>query len=179
MGSTTLGVLQRTAVPVLAIPWAGDTPGPTVSPSWPGARIVAPIELHGDSARDIDTAVAVAEWFGASLLLLHVVEQIAAPAWLTGDLSGHDRIRIAQAAEQIDALGETARRRVKTETRVVCGKVADEVAALAATERIHLMITTLRERRGWFGARRGSVSYHVLSHAVAPVLASPERWRPR
>jgi hypothetical protein len=40
-------------------------------------------------------------------------------------------------------------------------------------------MTALRDRRGWFGARRGAVSNHVLSHAVTPVLAIPQKWRLR
>jgi nucleotide-binding universal stress UspA family protein len=179
MGSTTLGVLQRATVPVLAVPSADATAGTIVSPSWPGDRILAPIELDVDSGGDVDVAVGIAEWFDASLVLLHVVDEIAAPAWIKGDVSGHDRIRIAQATARIDEWAAHARRRVKAETRVVCGKVAEEVAALAATERVHLVATALRERHAWFGARRGSVSYEVLSHAVAPVLACPPRWRPR
>jgi len=179
MGSTTLGVLQRTTVPVLAVPHPDDAPGATVPRSWPGDRIPAPIELDAVSRRDVDVAVRVAEWFDASLLLLHVVKEIAAPAWIKGDLSGHDRIRIAQAAERIDALAETARRRVETETRVVCGNVPEEIAAFAASQRVHLLITALRGRRGWFGPQQGSVSYQVLSHAVAPVLACPQQWRVR
>jgi nucleotide-binding universal stress UspA family protein len=61
---------------------------------------------------------------------------------------------------------------------VSCGRIADEIAALVAAEHIELLITALRDRRGWFGARRGSVSYHVLSHAVSPVLAYPRQWPP-
>jgi nucleotide-binding universal stress UspA family protein len=179
MGSTTLGVLQNATVPVLAVQSADGASATTVSRVWPGDRVVAAIELDRDSDHDVETAAGIAEWFDASLLLLHVVGEITAPAWIGGDLSGHDRIRIARATEQIDMLAEIARRRVKTETRVVCGHVAEEVAALAATEHVHLLITALRDRRGWFGARRGSVSYDVLSHAVAPVLAIPPRWRPR
>jgi hypothetical protein len=41
------------------------------------------------------------------------------------------------------------------------------------------VITALRDRRGWFGARRGSISYHVLVHAITPVLALPPNWRCR
>lgn len=179
MGSTTLGVLQRTAVPVLAVPWTDDGP-PTVDlPAWPGERIVAPIELGAEARRDVEAAAAVVQWLGASLLLLHVMKQISAPAWLEGDLTAYERIRIAFASRRIDGLAAVARRRVETETRVVCGRTADEIAALAATERIHLLITTLREGRGWLGARQGSVSYDVLSHAIAPVLACPLQWRPR
>jgi nucleotide-binding universal stress UspA family protein len=113
------------------------------------------------------------------LLLLHVIGNISAPSWVKGDLNAHQRIRIARAERQIDALAAAARGRVKTDARVTCGRVSDEIAALAAAERIDLVITALSDRHGWFGSRRGSVSYHVLSHAVTPVLAYPPRWRPR
>ncbi|HEV8348550.1 MAG TPA: universal stress protein [Vicinamibacterales bacterium] len=179
MGSTTLSVLQRTTIPVLAVPRADRMPAATVSQSWPGQRIVAAIELDAEAGRDADIAARIAQWFGSSLLLLHVVGEISAPAWMRGDLSAHDRIRVAQTQQEIDVLAAAVRRLVETDARVVCGRIADEIAAFAAAERTGLMMTALRDRRAWFGARRGSVSYHVLSHAVTPVLAYPPRWRPR
>ena len=179
MGSTTLSVLQRTTTPVLAVPRPDQSPSHAISRSWPGQRIVVALDFDADPSRDVDIAARIAQWFDSSLLLLHVVSDITAPNWVKGDLSAHQRIRVAQAQQQIDALAAGARRRVKTDTRVICGRVSDEIAALVATERIELVVTTLRDRHGWFGSRRGSVSYHVLSHAVTPVLACPPRWRPR
>jgi nucleotide-binding universal stress UspA family protein len=179
MGSTTLSVLQRTTIPVLAVPWTADASNAGPSPSWPGERIAAALEL-GDSAAgaDVEVAARLAKWFGSSLLLLHVVGDIAAPEWLGGDLSAAERIRVAHAQQQVDALATRALRTVRTEGRVSCGRIADEIAALVEAEHIELLITALRDRRGWFGARRGSVSYHVLSHAVSPVLAYPRQWPP-
>jgi nucleotide-binding universal stress UspA family protein len=179
MGSTTLSILQRTTTPVLAVPRLGRSSSSAVLPSWPGERIVAALDLDADPSGEVDVAASIAQWFGSSLLLLHVVSEIEAPAWIKGDLSPHDRIRLAHAQQQIDALAGRAGRTVKTDTRVICGRVSDEIAALSATERTELVITALRDRHGWFGSRRGSVSYHVLSHAVTPVLAYPPRWRPR
>jgi universal stress protein A len=179
MGSTTLSVLQRTTIPVLAVPWADGARNPGPSPSWPGERIAAALELGGSAAgADVDVAARIAKWFGSSLLLLHVVGDIAAPEWLGGDLSAADGIRVAHAQQQVNALATRALRTVRAEGRVSCGRVADEIAALVAAEHIELLITALRDRRGWFGARRGSVSYHVLSHAVSPVLAYPRQWPP-
>jgi universal stress protein A len=157
LGSTTMSVLQRTGVPVLAVPRRSEQ-GP--APSWPGSRILAPVELDDAAPRE-------------------VVPGITAPHWLRGDLSAHDRIRIAEAQRRIDALAAVAGRHVRTDARVLCGAIADEIAAVAAGEGIDLLVTALRDRRGWFGAKRGSVSYHVLSYAVAPVLAYPQQWRPR
>lgn len=178
MGSTTLSVLQRTTIPVLAIPVGSDDAVPDLS-SWPDGRIVAAVELDRRSRTDVETGARIAQWFGSSLLIAHVIEGIDAPSWLKGTLSGHDRIRLAQSKRVLDALAVIARRRIETDTRVACGRPADEIAVLAAAESAGLLITALRDRRGWFGARRGAVSYHVLSHAVVPVLAWPPQWRPR
>jgi universal stress protein A len=179
VGSTTLGVLQRATVPVLAVPSASPDLALGPSPSWPGGRVLAALELDGDPIKDVDIAAHIAEWFGASLLLVHVVGDIAAPAWLKGDMSAHDRIRVATARQQLERLAARSQKHAETAVRVVCGRVADEIAAVAATERAELLIAALRDRRGWFGARRGSISYHVLSHAVTPVLAYPTEWRLR
>jgi len=179
MGSTTLGLLQRSTVPVLAVPRGDASSESRPSASWPGGRVMAPIELGALSGREAETAAHLTRWFGASLLLVHAIEEIGAPAWLRSDMSAHDRIRIAQAQRQLEALAANANRFVSSESRVITGHVAEELAALAASERIGLVITALRDRRGWFGARRGSVSYRVLSFAVSPVLAYPPQWRLR
>jgi nucleotide-binding universal stress UspA family protein len=140
---------------------------------------LAALELDSSTGQEVDVAAHIANWFGSSLLLFHVISEIAAPAWLRADLSAHDRIRVARAQQQLGMLIKRSQKHVTTDARVVCGRVADEVVAVAATERAGLLITALRDRRGWFGTKRGSISYHVLTHATAPVLAYPSNWRPR
>ena len=179
MGSTTLSVLQQTTVPVLAVPHAGEHLVTSPSPSWPGEWIVAALELDGRTAIDVDVAAHIAKWFGSSLLLVHVVSEITAPAWLKADLDAHDGSRVASAQQQLNVLVKRRDTHGAIDARVVCGRVAEEIAAVAAAERSGLLITALRDRRGGFGARRGSISYHVLTHANAPVLAYPPHWRPR
>jgi nucleotide-binding universal stress UspA family protein len=179
VGSTTLRLLQRSAIPVLAVPRAGEHLVTSPSASWPGERIVAALELDGSTAQEVDVAAHIAQWLGSSLLLIHVVSAVAAPAWFQADLSAHDRILVARAQRRLEALTRRGQKHVTTQARVVWGRVADEVAAVAAAERTGLLITALRDRRGWFGAKRGSISYHVLTHATAPVLAYPPQWRPR
>lgn len=178
LGSTTLGILQHTTVPVLAVPrrtaFNGDVPA-----EWPGATIIAALDLAASARQDVEVAAHIARSFGASLLLVHALERVATPGWLGADLSAHDRIRAGEARRLLDELCVIARRQVPAEARVVEGLAADEIAALVAERRIQLLITALRGRHSWFGSRRGSVSYHVLSHAVAPVLAYPSQWRPR
>ncbi|MCC7415542.1 MAG: universal stress protein [Acidobacteria bacterium] len=178
LGSTALRILQQAAVPVLVVPPAG-TPGEGIAASWPGAEIVAAIELDADGSREVRHAARIAEWFGASLLLLNVVEPLPVPRWLKGDLAALERRRLALARRQIDRLADLVRNRMATTTHVMQGRIADQIAAFASLERAGLIVTALRDRAGWFGTARGSISYHVLSRAAVPVLAYPPRWRPR
>ena len=175
LGSTTHAVLQNTKIPVLAVPRGQHAP----SASWPGGKIVAAIELDPDAPKEVDIAAGVADWFGASLVLLHVVSALATPLWFEADLSVLESTRLKQAQSRLDKLAIAARRRVSTETRVIQGKIADEIAAFVSKSDAGLLVTGLADQTGWFGSRRGSISYHVLSHATVPVLAHPPRWRQR
>src|SRR5262249_4765398 len=160
LGSTTLAVLQQTALPVLAVPdRMADSAPPTDQTRMSCHPLLAPIALHDTSRREVDNAARVAEWLGTSLLLVHVVNRIAAPDWLKGDLSADERTRAAKAQQMLNRLAGAVADRVPTEARVVCGSPADEIAAVAAAERPALLITPPHDRRGWFGARRGSLSY--------------------
>jgi nucleotide-binding universal stress UspA family protein len=125
---------------------------------------------------DVNAAARLAEWLDSSLLLVHVIAAFPAPAWLRRDSSARLRILVARTERRLHELAAAAPRAVRAEGRVVCGRIAEEIAAIGAAERIQLVTTALRDRRGWFGARRGSVSYSLLSHAVAPVLAYPPEW---
>ena len=59
------------------------------------------------------------------------------------------------------------------QTRVLIGDTTREIARVAAAERAGLVITTLRKPRDWFGPRRGSISYDVLTQVTTPVLGLP------
>lgn len=175
MGSTTLSVLQRTTVPVLAVPPAA---GRSRTPrSWPCGPVVAAIELDRQAPDEIEVSAQVARWFGRPLLLLHVVKELAAPAWLRRTVTL--QTGVAEAKSDLENLARFSRPLVRTDARVVVGHPAREIAAAAQAAGSELLITRLRDRREWFGAPRGSVSYHVLCHATVPVLACPRQWRPR
>jgi len=177
MGSTTLSVLERTRVPVLAVPSSAGRSRSKRS-GWPHGPVVAAIELDQQAPEEIAVSAEVARWFGRPLVLVHVVKEFATPSWLRGSLAVRRR-RLALAKDDLENLARFARPLVETHTLVVVGHPATKIAAAASAAKSELLITRLRDRREWFGARRGSVSYHVLSHAAVPVLACPPRWRPR
>jgi nucleotide-binding universal stress UspA family protein len=178
IGSTTERLFRLTPVPLLAVPppqAVGGAREPV--PSWPGPAIMAPVDLRDDSESDVRDAAGIARAFGTSLVLVHVVPQVTPPPWYRADLSAHWRMRVAKAQRRLESLAEAVRTGVPVETRVVSGNPADEIAALAAEERIGGVVMHLRKGPGLFGSRAGSIAYHVLRHAVTPVLVMPDRAR--
>jgi nucleotide-binding universal stress UspA family protein len=177
-GSTTLGVLQQTTVPVLVVPWPPDGSPDGVPASWPGERIVAAIDLSSDAEDAVEAAAGIAKWFGAELLLIHAVSPAAAPEWFRAELGIGQKARIEEARRVLSGRA-AAVKGVRTAATVVEGHPADAIVASATTARAGLIITTLHNRRGWFGSKRGAISYELVARAVAPVLALPPSRRPR
>jgi hypothetical protein len=80
MGSTTLGILQATAVPVLAVPSVAKKAAACApSPSRPGRPIVAALELNGSSDENVDIAAHIARWFGRGSVSYHVLTEALTP----------------------------------------------------------------------------------------------------
>lgn len=179
LGSTTSEVLRRAKVPVLAVPPADAWPdrrGPLPA-SWPGRTVVAAIELGAAATRDVRQAAEVARWFGASLVLLHVVPIPATPPWFSGDLDAQLRVRCDNAEAALNRL-RAELTEVRSTVVVRVGHPPDEIAAVAAERKAGLIVMALRGRGGLFGESPGSITYQVLCHGVAPVLAMPDSRRP-
>ncbi len=176
LGSTTERLLRLTPVPMLVVPpylseaVAGSAPGK----GWPGPTIMVPVDLVRESAADLKAAGAVARAWHTDLLAVHVVPQRTVPAWYRTDLTAHARLDMEKARQQLDALAAGIDG-VKLEVRVLAGSPADELAAVAAEERVSLVMMHLRKGPGLFGARAGTLTYHVLRQTTTPVLAVPER----
>jgi nucleotide-binding universal stress UspA family protein len=144
--------------------------------AWRGFRsILCPVDFSDHSRLALRYAAALAARGRAALTVLHV----------------DDPLLVAAAAVVLRARGDAERAALLAEwfgsplvpVHVARGRsgnaAAHDLAAIAKARRASLIVTTLRDRRGWFGARRGSISYHVLTHAVVPVLACPASWQPR
>jgi nucleotide-binding universal stress UspA family protein len=177
IGSTTLNLLRRTPLPVLAVPSGSRSADAVVPRAWPGPRIVAAVALDRRARHELGIATTLAGWFDTPLLVLHVVATSAAPVWLRGHARKDEPTRIGRAKRRLDRLISRSGCLVGLPSRVASGRPAHVIAAAAG--RSGLVLTALKDRRGWYGGRRGSTSYEILSHAVAPVLAYPPRWRPR
>jgi nucleotide-binding universal stress UspA family protein len=176
-GSTTSEVLKRASVPVLVVP-ERDRATRRAERSWPRGRIVVPVRLDGRVPADIKTASCVAEWFGCPLLLVHAVHTSVAPTWLRRRLASGDTQKLGRMRRRLADLARSIHH-VPSAGHVLEGQPADVVAAIVKRERTPLLLMTLRDRRYWFDAGRGSIAYRIFSQVKVPVLACPPRWTPR
>jgi nucleotide-binding universal stress UspA family protein len=174
LGSTVQKVLAQAAVPVLAVP-TGESAGAQTAPpaAWPGTRLIVPLDLEGNPAAEAQRAAAVARAFGAGVLLVHVVRPVRAPYWLGDRGDTQNQVHASAANTAIDRVKTSIARHVNATCVIAIGDPAAEIAALAERESPNLVVMTLRDQRGFFGARQGSVAYSVLTQARVAVLALP------
>jgi nucleotide-binding universal stress UspA family protein len=171
LGSTTHRILRRSALPVLATPpVSGRARGP--AKGWPGKIVIAPVDVGIRDHADALAAAAVARELGTQLELVHVVEPISSPPWLEVDADRRNLQRQSRAIARLTQLQDELKG-VVTAVRVEFGGPADEIAKIASSKHVGLVVMTRRRGQGLFGPRQGSISYQVLCKANTPVLALP------
>jgi nucleotide-binding universal stress UspA family protein len=171
LGSTTHRLLRRSPLPILATPpVTGRSRGP--GKDWPGQMILATIDLGARDRADALAAAVVARELGTQLELVHIVEPITNPPWLEVDADRRNLQRQRRAIVRLTQLQDELRG-VATAVRVETGKPAAEIAAVASSKHVALVVMTRRRGQGLFGPRQGSISYEVLRKANTPVLALP------
>ena len=170
-GSTTEAVLRKAEIPVLAIPpRTGGAGAGSMPRAWPGARTIVPVSLDEHTDDDVAHAAAVARGLATRIVLVHVVTETRVPAFYQPDVETSQRIAVAQARERLDGI-KASMSDVVVAARVSVGDPAHEVSAYAAEQRSGLIMLTLRGDTGILGTPAGVLAYHVLSHAITPVLA--------
>jgi nucleotide-binding universal stress UspA family protein len=173
-GSTTERVLRQATVPILTVPPA--TPRRKIPASWPGKRIVAPVELSPQTANDARATARVADWANADLLLVHVIKPMAAPRWLGSGLAQHQRSQLAAARSRLERVAQELGATRTVDCQILVGDPAEQIAAVASDSRTGLVVVTLRATGGFLGAAQGSTTYRVLGGIGVPVLALPKDW---
>ena len=171
LGSTTHRILRHSSLPVLATPPVTGRPR-AVPKSWPGALIIARLDIGARDRADALAASVAARELGTELELVHVVEPIPNPYWLEVDADRRNLQRQRRAIARLTQLQDELKG-VATAVRVEAGKPAEEIARIAAEKRVGLVVMTRRRGQGLFGPRQGSISYEVLCKANTPVLALP------
>jgi nucleotide-binding universal stress UspA family protein len=142
-------------------------------------RILCPIDLSDPSRHALEHAVAVARWYGAKIIALHVWNPVVVPS--TGvPFAG----RIPPAAlvpEDVEDVRNQVTRWVEAaralDVDVVLrnGRPTKEIVVSAATLSADLIVIGTHGSGGFEHLLLGSVTEHVLRHASCPVLTVPPR----
>lgn len=170
-GSTTERVLRETTVPLLVTP--GADPGPSRLEDLPGRirQILVPVDFTAATARQVRIAHGLAEAFGVSMLLLHVLRplRVATPDLpvVPGEAERHFRADL-----QMKQLAASLLPRDAAEVHLATGEPADVIASEARQREFGLIVMALHDSPPR-GPRMGWVTYRVLCGAQRLVLALP------
>ena len=171
-GSTTERVLRETFVPILVTP-AGD-PGPMeIEDLKRGFRgVLAPVDLSAFSRQQAAIAHGLANALKTTLTLLHVVEPLGLSTGPNAVAPAIAQERKQLAGEGLDALAQALGGEPTPEVILAEGDVAAEIAKLADIRAFGAIVLGLHAGAD-LRPRMGSVTYRVLCHCAAPVLALP------
>ena len=137
-------------------------------------QILAPTDFSEFSKQAVESALALARRFKATLLLLHVVELPAYPVegvWpspmgtaFLEDLDRQARLDLAQV------LPDTPHDMVEVIRQVVVGTPYRKIVDVAAAENVDLIVMATHGRTGLSHLVMGSVAERVVRTAPCPVL---------
>ena len=144
----------------------------TATAGFPVKRILVPIDLSEPSKNALRYALALAQQFGAKLILLYVVEPVA-----THDFDYHPLVL------ELDKIMAVARDRLKKlcaqevvgpsrieQTLVRNGVAHGEITDAAKRLRADLIVISTHGRTGLKHVWLGSTAERVVRHAHCPVL---------
>jgi nucleotide-binding universal stress UspA family protein len=172
-GSTTERVLRKAEVPLLVVPKAkqrSKSSSAAAMRSWPGKRVLVPIDLSDYVLADVRVAVIRARSFGATPVLMYALPRLQFPSWLRMDSGDYDRERLAAAQSELEKLADETG---GAQCRVVLGDPAEEIVAATTNLGIRLIVVTIKHAAVPFGPRQGAITYRILSSEVAPIVAIP------
>jgi nucleotide-binding universal stress UspA family protein len=141
--------------------------------------ILCPTDLSEPSRHALDHAVAIADWYSARVVVLHVQEALAAAAAIagTGSMKTGGEAEIGDLRRDLDRETHAARARgVEVETAIVPGSgAAATIADYAKRSGIDLIVIGTHGLGGFRHLLLGSVTETVLRQASCPVLTVPPR----
>jgi nucleotide-binding universal stress UspA family protein len=136
--------------------------------------ILAPIDFSEFSKQAVESALGLAQTFGAKLMLLHVVELPAYPiegfvpstmgTTLQEDLERQASLDLAQL------LPATPSHKAEVTRRVVIGTPYRKIVEVAEAEKVDLIVMATHGRTGLSHLVMGSVAERVVRTAPCPVL---------
>jgi nucleotide-binding universal stress UspA family protein len=133
--------------------------------------ILVPIDFSPPSKQALDFAVTFARQFKARLTLLHVIEPVAAPEFVTPLAMEEDKV-IAIAKNELESVIKAAGipRGLVEKVLVRVGRSYREITEAARTRKVGVIIISTHGYTGLKHAVLGSTTERVVRHAPCPVL---------
>ncbi len=167
LGSVTEEVVRLAPCPVLSVPGASK-------PTSELKRILAPIDFSGHSRQALSVARRIAADYGATLQVLHVLQDIIHPAFYNmgafalRDLQPDIEERAEQALREL--LSESAGPEVHAEYSIVEGHAAHAIEDFARRNETDLIVIATHGLTGLEHFMMGSVTEKIVRRASCPVL---------
>jgi len=138
-------------------------------------RLLVPTDFSATSEIAFNYALDMAARDGASIHLLHVIEDAsfaaAYPDGLYVELPGLRDQLIGEAQKRLDAVAAVcAAAKVEAATQVIVGRPSDAITAEANTRGTDLIVMGTHGRGGLAHLLLGSVAERVVRSAACPVL---------
>lgn len=141
--------------------------------------ILVPVDFSPPSEKALHYALSFADQFGASLVLLYVVEPAIYPVelgYIPVDIETLYRTMDEGARERLRALAEKhIPRNLRTQIEVRIGQPHREIASAAKELNVDLIIIATHGHTGLKHTFLGSTAERVVRHAPCPVLTVRER----
>ena len=143
-------------------------------------RILCPVDFSDFSRRALDHAVAIAQWYEATVTALHVFSPAPVAAFGPGPVAFEPIVLTAVNCDQLladtKAFAETeSAPSVTVEAVVREGYAAAAILEQAASMKADLLVIGTHGRSGFERLALGSVAEKVLRKANCPVLTVPNR----
>ncbi len=145
-------------------------------------RILVPTDFSEPSDAALDYARALAEKFGASLHLLHIIEPHTSGPFSNELYIGPSmyEVQVKEAQSKLAVRVPPAdRARYGATTEVMTGMSADTIVAFAGDQSVDLIVMGTHGRTGLAHLLMGSVAEHVVRTAPCPVLTVRQVPAPR
>jgi nucleotide-binding universal stress UspA family protein len=161
LGSVAGQIVHKAQCPVLTVRLGGRN---FAKPK----AILCPISLADDSSVTLNLAKEAARTIGATVKLIHIIEQIGVHT----SASAVGSKGAAEVTEKLQELGSLSLAGCLYETEVIFGHAAEELIAAASDEQITLVIMGTQSRTVPGRLFLGSVAERVVREAACPVITT-------
>ena len=172
------GSVRRTKAEVVVTDSAGhraavvplpEPKAPRVHPT----RILVPVDFSSASGKAVAYADAFAATFGASVVLIHVVEPLVLPSefgYVPAPSPEEEMRHLAAVKTRLQSVAADLDSAKRSSVEVRIGRPWQEITAAAQDLGADLLVITTHGRTGIKHVLMGSVAEKIVRHAGCPVL---------